>query len=150
MRPKERIPIFLNNIDLNKLEERWDIDIPQTVRGLIFSKPIRRYWLKNPDQRFGQILINLEYIPDRLTIWMDDDLDILINQGCEPREVMFWGKSYDKDMNPLPEIEWILIKDMTTDHIKAILKDVEENRMGIRKDYKEVFENEIKLRENEK
>ena len=37
------------------------------------------------------------------------------------REYLKWGRNYDKDMNRLIETEWILIKDLSTDHIEAIL-----------------------------
>ena len=33
-----------------------------------------------------------------------------------------WGKNYDKDMNRLPKTEYILLKDLDTDHIYNILK----------------------------
>jgi len=33
-----------------------------------------------------------------------------------------WGKNYDADNNRLPTTEWILLKDLSTDHIIAILK----------------------------
>lgn len=32
-----------------------------------------------------------------------------------------WGKNYDKDNNPLPKTEWVLLKDLDTSHIVNIL-----------------------------
>jgi hypothetical protein len=148
MRPKERIPIFLKLVDFDKLEERWDTDIAGIIRGYICSPKgeVQEYWKENYDQRFGQVLINLQLLPDRMNIWMDEEDDILADQGVPFREYMLWGRSYDENRNSLPEIERILIKDMSTDHIKAILKDVETHRMNIRSDYLEAFRNEIELR----
>jgi len=122
MRPKERIPIFLKKVDFDKLQDRWDIDISQDLRGTILSNKIRRKWLKDPDQRFGQLLINLELIPDKFNIWEDEEYLILDSQGIPKREFIFWGRQFDKHMNKLPKIEHVLLKDMETSHIKAILK----------------------------
>lgn len=62
------------------------------------------------------------------------------------RNNLFWGRNYDKDMNKLPETEYILIKDLDTDHIKAIL----DAQFQISDFYKEVFEEELKQREQVK
>jgi hypothetical protein len=37
------------------------------------------------------------------------------------REHFKWGRNYDKDMNKLPQTEWVLLKDLDLDHIKAII-----------------------------
>lgn len=146
MRPKERIPIFLDKINFDYLQKRWDIDLSNEVRGLIMSEPVRKYWESAPDLRFGQMLINLDYIPDMIAIWMDEDLQILLDQGCEPREVVLWGNNYDVNHNLLPEIRWILIKDMNTDHIKQILKEVENNRYNLKQSYLDLFRKELQIR----
>lgn len=39
----------------------------------------------------------------------------------EIREYFIWGKNYDKDMNRLLQTEFIVLKNMNTDHIIAIL-----------------------------
>ena len=59
------------------------------------------------------------------------------------RQYITWGKSYDKDMNRLPEAIYIPIKDMTSDHIQAILDN------GYAKNnpfYEELFKEELKFR----
>ena len=151
MRPKERIPIFLKLVNWDALEEKWDVDISPTLRSKLYlNSEIIKYWLENYDQRFGQMLINQGLLPDSLRVWCDEENDILDDQNVSPREYLLWGKCYDKDMNPLPKIEWILIKDMSTDHIKAILRDVEEHKMGCKENYLKAFKEEIKLRNNEK
>ena len=137
MRRPERIPIFLEKVDWDKLEERWQIDISQSLRGEILAK--RYFWEQEPDLRFGQWLINLGLLPDHLNIWNDEEDWILSSQGIPAREYKFWGRNFDKDMNRLPKTEWILIKDMTTDHIQAIL----DGNWAVNK---EIFENELLLR----
>lgn len=150
MRPKERIPIFLEKVNWKTLAERWNVDISLFEDVIIcnpkLNKKIRKYWENNYDQRFGQVLINLGFMKDSLLIWNDEERDILDDQNIPKRETMLWGSIYDKDLNPLPKIKWRVIKDMTTDHIKAILKDVENYRMNINNDYLEVFKQEIELR----
>ena len=149
MRPKERIPIFLEKVNFDTLQERWNEDISQKLRDIIFTPKVLRYWKKNYDMRFGQMLINLNLIPDSLRIWNDEEDLILLDQNVPFREFMFWGRVYDKNMNRLPKVQRILIKDMTTNHIKAILRDVADSKMGIRMDYLQAFKDEIKLRQNE-
>lgn len=148
MRPKERIPIFLEKVDFDFLEERWDVDIPQLLRGIILDPnfKIHKYWVKNYDQRFGQVLINLGYVKDILKIWTDEESSILDDQGVPRREFMLWGSIYDENRNPLPEIRYRLIKDMDTNHILAILKDIEDMKYNLPAYYINVFEEEIKLR----
>ena len=150
MRPKERIKIFLDLIDWEVLAERWDID-KHLINAILdskgkLSKSLTTHWLKEYDLRFGQMLINFQFVPDKLKIWCDEEDNILADQGIPKREFMLWGRNDDKDGNQLPNIERILIKDMTTDHIEAILRDIANHRMNIRNDYKELFEEELKLR----
>jgi hypothetical protein len=103
----------------------------------------RTYWKENPDQRVGQVLINLNLLPDTSKIWLDEEKTILESQNIHPRQFTFWGRNYDKDMKRLPKTEWVLIKDMTIDHIQAILDGGWTN--GYMKD---LFEEELELRKN--
>lgn len=70
----------------------------------------------------------------------------VIDDGDHEKRVshLKWGRNYDKDMNRLPSTEWILIKDMETDHIKAILDGGWCNSDY----YTEVFNDELKKREH--
>lgn len=146
MRPKERIPVFLQKVDFDKLQKRWNVDISQGLRGIILKSETKDYWLENYDMRFGQMLINLEYMPDTMQIWTDEEYDILYDQGLPLREVLLWGNNYDKDMNRLPETIWRPICEMKTDHIQAIL----DGNWCKNPKYKETFEAEIILRNESK
>ena len=42
---------------------------------------IETYWRQNPDQRFGQMLINLGLVPDDIRTWAMEDDDLL--EGLE-------------------------------------------------------------------
>lgn len=150
MRPKERIPIFLEKINWKALAERWNLDVSafnpvRSMRGTIRAT-VRHYWEQEPDLRFGQMLINIGCLQDKLRIWNDEENDILEDQNVPKREYLLWGSIYDKGHRPLKEIKWTLIKDMSTNHIEAIIRDVADSRMGIRMDYLEVFKQEIELR----
>lgn len=59
------------------------------------------------------------------------------------RRYLTWGNNYDKDMNRLPETVWNPIKDMTSDHIQAIL---DNNYVANNPFYKELFKEELKFR----
>lgn len=57
------------------------------------------------------------------------------------RNNMYWGVNYNKDGKRYPQTRWTLIKDLNTEHIKAILE------IPVIDDfYREVFENELKHR----
>lgn len=139
MRPIERIDNFLAKVDWFKLVHRWDIDDFDYVLLNHFNE-IVEYWKENPDQRFGQVLINLGLIEDKLNIWIDEEYDILIAQGLEPRDVIFWTSYYDKDNNLLDKPISRLIKDLDTEHIQTLLGIVKTTTMF------EILFNELKLR----
>ena len=120
MRPIERIDNFLEKVDYDKLFQRWfGTDMPNTF---IVSQDTIKYWFDNPDQRFGQVLINLQLIPDNIRVWTDEESDILINQGIPPEECLYWTSIFDKDENLLEKPITRLIKDLELNHIKKILK----------------------------
>lgn len=139
MRPIERIDNFLAKVDWFKLVHRWDIDDFDYVLLNHFNE-IVEYWKENPDQRFGQVLINLGLIEDKLNIWIDEEYDILIAQGLEPRDVIFWTSYYDKDNNLLDKPISRLIKDLDTEHIQTLLGIVKATTMF------EILFNELKFR----
>lgn len=117
MRPIERIDNFLSKVDWKKLKDRWGL-------GGIYTSPgdIKEEWLKVPDQRVGQLMINLGLIPDDFKIWLDEESDILIDQGIPPEECLYWTSIYDKEDNLLEKPITRLIKDLEPNHIKKILK----------------------------
>ena len=84
MRNPKRIVPFLKNMDLEKiLYSRWKInkeDYPNLIQDIVNNlEEIESYWLKYYDLRFGQLLINLGYVPDSLLIWNDEISTNLIN-----------------------------------------------------------------------
>lgn len=145
MRPKERIHNFLNLVDYDILEERWNIRIPEELRLTINSELVW-YWLEWPDLRFGQMLINQGYLPDQMNIWNDEEYNILHDQGTPIREFLLWGKNYNEFKQKLKKTEWVLLKDMTTSHIENILLDVKNGKYQIPIDYMNAFEEELNFR----
>jgi hypothetical protein len=87
MRPKERIPVFLSLVDWETLSERWGIDVDMFNAVLTLEGKLRptivNYWLRYPNFTIGQILINLEIVPDLAQIWVDEEENILEDQGIE-------------------------------------------------------------------
>lgn len=154
MRPKVRIDIFLSKLNeefLHKLFIKWfDTNFEAVELAILRDiEKIRDYWKGNSDLRFAQVILNMGYIPNIPGVWYyNEDIDVLIDLGCEPRDVMLWGKNYDKDMNRLPETKWILIKDLETDHIKSIFKYFKEMGRELNPTYKKVLKDELKTREN--
>ena len=155
MRPVERINNFLNKVSWSDLAIKWNLthDLHQHLY-LIYKNffdenydNVIKYWKENSDQRIGQVLINLGVVPDNLKIWNDEEDDILLDQGFAPEEVLFWGRNYDKDMNLLPKTEYILIKNLDSDHINSIYDYVFKRGGRLSEKYMIAFKNTLKSRE---
>jgi hypothetical protein len=141
MRRPERILGFLQTVDWKFLGERWNMNLEHLDIPTIITE-----WKKVPDQRIGQLLINLGMLEDSIRVWVDEEENILRDQGVKPRQYTFWGRNFNEKKELLPKTEWLLIKDMTTEHIQAILKDVEDGVMSISNYYLDIFKEEIEFR----
>lgn len=154
MRSPERIPIFLNLIDGNYtgvLENAYGInegeyDIDAYVDEMYNRKDeIKSFWNDNPDLRFSQVLVGLSIIHNIPGFWYNmEENEVLEILGIDRREYLLWGQNYDKDMNRLPETIYRPIKDLDTDHIKAIL----DGKWCTSGYHFECFQEELKRREN--
>lgn len=151
MRLTERIDPFLEKVDLEKLLQKWFPTWEQTTINEILNelgerkKLITAFWKSNPDLRFGQMLVNMNILPNVPGMWYYDEEDeILINQGHDAAEVLFWGQNFDKDMNRLPKTIWRPISEMTSDHIQAVL-DGEFTKHEV---YLKAFNEELTRRKN--
>lgn len=144
MRRPERIPIISKLIRLNKnISDHYFEGIyhNKTIRSLM-NKNFEDYWKDNPDQRLGQVMYNLDLISDK--VYQREEVDWLIgNKYIKPEEILFWGNNYDKDMNLLPETKYILLKDLTTNHIKNIIKYFKDRNKNINPMYLEYFNKRI-------
>jgi len=139
MRPIERIDNFLNKVSWPELAIRWDLTniIYEDFFNEDFDNAIK-YWYENPDQRIGQVLINLGLIPDNLRIWNDEESDILIDQGIAPEDCLYWTSIFNKDNNLLETPITKLISELEPSHIKAVLKMCYNN---LSEEYKKAFDN---------
>jgi hypothetical protein len=153
MRPIERIDNFLKLVDWKKLARRWlfapIVLFDKCGYADIVDIDVVPYWKNNPDQRIGQVLINLGLISDTIQIWSDEEHDILISQGVNPEDCVYWGVNYDKNRNPLPKTEWKLISELTTDHIEKILEEVHKGMYNISNDYITIFKSILLKRKND-
>jgi hypothetical protein len=61
------------------------------------------------------------------------------------RQYLTWGNNFDKDMNRLPKTIYNPIKDMTSDHIQAILDGGWAKNNPF---YEELFKEELEFRNN--
>ena len=138
MRPIERIDNFLNKVNWDKLWIRWNyIEFNDTLRNKTLDDIIK-YWKENPDQRIGQVLINLNLIPDRMDIWLDEEDSILLDQGIAPEECLYWTSIFNKDNERLLEPITKLICELEINHINTILTS---SRLNLSDLYKQAFKN---------
>ena len=95
----------------------------------------------NPHLRFSQILHHMGLYKEGFWYHIEDEA-VLMSLGVEPREVLYWGNNLSKNNNRLKKTNWMLIKDMDTEHIKAVLS----NNFTHNVTYMKCFINELKLR----
>lgn len=149
MRIRERIPNFLNKLCpelLHKIFITWFKTNFEDIELKICKdkRKIKKFWIANHDLRFSQVLINMGYLDNIPGTWyyIEDD-DLLIRSNCEPRDVIYWGQNFDEDMNRLPKTNWMLIKDMSLEHIRSVIAFMGE-KLPIK--YKDAFQAELMLR----
>jgi len=134
MRPQIRIYKYLS-LFLDKLDET-NLSDAQKQAIIDNKKTVFDYWKKNPDQRLTQMLFNLFNFKEYHAIYQQEGFEYLVSLGVPKRELVLWG-SYGKDGKG--QLKYMWLDDMTTDHIKAVLK----TQVKINQNYKEVFEKEI-------
>ena len=107
-----------------------------------FMKWLEQEWLDSPDQRFGQLLINLGLVEDDLWTWTREISDYPIPHEYI-REIQTWG-TYGSimDKHCFRDFRRVKIKDLDFDHIIAIL----ETQNHISKELKTILEVELSLR----
>lgn len=153
MRLKERIPIILKLIDWNKyldtipdLEDKFKEELLEFLNNEDEIKELELFWNANPDLRLSQVLINYGVLPNMPGFWYYKEYhDILQAQGIDPREFMFWGRHMNKDGTMLPKPEYILIKDLEDDHLKALVEGKWGNDI-----YQHYFKTELNYRNERK
>lgn len=137
---KKNFKMYLR--DIVCLESKNEIEYWSEVFYEKF-KEIKKYHKIFPEFRFSQILQVYGLYKEGFWFYIEDD--IMLMKFVEPREVLYWGNNYSEKGNRLKKTNWILIKDMSTEHIKAILDGNFTNNLM----YLKAFNNELKLRENE-
>lgn len=167
MRRPERIPIILDIVKDNtnkkkileyffKPEEGEQLKLYEPYNDIDYHvkkweenfDAFEKLWLEYDDLRLTQVLISSGILPNYPGSWFyKEDSSLMIDSGLlEPRDIYFWGRNFDKDLNQLEKTEFILIKDMTKDHIKAILKHVDLGEMRVNEHYIEFFKHELTLK----
>ena len=126
MRNKLRIPICLD-LMLNKetLLHFLNKSSQKTI-DIIYNhwERFEKEWLKSPDQRFGQLLSNLDLVPKDIenTIWnIEEDRWLIDNDYIKFENIKFWGVNYYKNGKKREKTKFVLLKDLELDHIKNII-----------------------------
>jgi hypothetical protein len=115
----------------------------RTPDGTIIESKNRHDYVVHKDKNGKEYMVDggLEYV--RRNVHADapyEELSVYITDGHDKvREVVKWG-TYGRDGNQ--PLTYILLKDMSTEHIRACL----ENVPSMHPVYKESFKEELKLR----
>lgn len=137
---KKNFKIYLR--DVVQLESKNEINYWSETFFSNFQN-IKKFHKENPYLRFSQVLQIHNLYKEGFWFFIEDDI-MLMGLGVNPREVLYWGNNYSIKGNKLKKTNWILIKDMSTEHIKAVLDGNFTNNLT----YLKAFNNELKLREN--
>lgn len=136
---KKNFKMYLR--DVVQLESKNEINYWSETFFSNFQR-YKKFHKENPYLRFSQILqINGLY---KEGFWFFIEDDIMLMKFVSAREVLYWGNNYSEKGNRLKKTNWILIKDMSTEHIKAVLNGNFTNNLV----YLKAFNDELKLREN--
>ena len=151
MRNKNRIQIVLD-LMLNKeiLLHFLNTSSQKLIDDLYNNwEEIKEEWLKYPDCRLGQLLVNLNLIPSKNIehiIWNIEEDDWLIQNGyCNIEDIKFWGVNYYKNGKQRKTTKFKLLRDLDINHIKNIIIFFEKyNSLDkLNKEYLEYFNNKI-------
>ena len=150
MRNKLRIPIVLEKMLISDKLRKFLRTENQNVINLIYDNwvDITEYWNNNPDQRFGQMLSNLNLVDKEIenTIWnIEEDRWLIDNGYIKFENIKFWGVNYYKNDKPRKTTKFKLLRDLDIDHIKNIIIFFEEyNSLNkLNKEYLEYFNSRI-------
>jgi len=145
MRPIERIDDFLKKVDWNDLlYNRWKLDkeIYYDKKIAYAIKPtVPEYWKENPDQRIGQVLINMQLVPNDIMIWHAEEPDILMSQGIALEECLYWTSMYNKDEKVLDEPITRKVSSLTKEHIIRIVEFMKEHNGKLSPEMEQAFTN---------
>lgn len=137
MRPIERIDNFLEKVDWIRLKQRWSVSFPFE---LLNKEELSKIWKESPDQRFGQLAINIGMLPNG-AYWSDEEAEILEAQGFPPEDYLFWTSMYDEHEKPLDEPITRLVADLDPKHIIRIKQYAYRMHKDLPKKYLEAFDN---------
>lgn len=138
---KKNFKMYLR--DIVKLESANEIKAWSEIFYLNFYSS-KTYHKNNPHLRFSQILQHIGLYKEGFWYHIEDET-VLMGLGVEPREVLYWGNNLSKNNNRLKKTNWMLIKDMDTEHIQTVLN----NNFTYNLTYLKCFINELKLRKND-
>ena len=151
MRNKNRIKIVLD-LMLNKeiLLHFLNTSSQKLIDDLYNNwEEIKEEWLKYPDCRLGQLLVNLNLIPSKNIehiIWnIEEDRWLIDNGYIKFEDIKFWGINYYKNGKKRKTTKFKLLRDLDNDHIQNIIKFFEKyNSLDkLNKPYLEYFNNKI-------
>ena len=120
----------------------------QTPDGTILESKHRHDYVSHTDANGEYYMVDggKDYLKRSINIIPAIDLTIIDDGSHElRRQYLTWGNNFDKDMNRLPKTIYNPIKDMTSDHIQAILDGGWAKNNPF---YEELFKEELEFRNN--
>jgi len=148
MRPTKRIDKFFEHNIIDRLHDD-DVFSNEEFKNIAenFDK-FKEYWYANPDQRFGQVLINLSLIEDS-TLFYKEDLDVLMQYEVYLGDIVEWKSYYDKNEKLLDKPITRFIKDLDTSYLHAIKRFSYKHMKDLPSVIKYCIDQEIEIRNEE-
>lgn len=151
------IEIFFQHVNWYKLLKEWGL-FPTFLeaRNTIYilkreQERIRQTWHDNPNSSLAQILASMGLLPikkiskgnNNATWYFDSIEDLMEMMGVAKREYVLWTSRYNIFGFERKYPKVILLKDMSTCHIKRILKS---QHFTLTYNYSKLFQEELKRR----
>lgn len=149
MRPIERIDRFLKGGAIDKLHDQGLLGDWEFTQVCQAYNEIKAYWDKYPDQRFYQVLINLQVIEDVPGRWGMDDIELLQKIDVYTADLLRWKSYYNKAEERLSTPITRKISELDTDHINAIYKYADKHGTSLPSIYDVAFTQELEKRIND-
>ncbi|KEQ31207.1 hypothetical protein N180_02865 [Pedobacter antarcticus 4BY] len=151
MRNPERIPIILDLIQGNYKQFLDDLHVEvgdiDSLISLYNTKriDIEEYWMANPDLRLTQVLVNMGILQNIPGDWYyKEETDYVVEKGfCDFEDVHFWGVNFDEFGKQLPATLHKPLRELDTNHIRAIVKMFEGHHTRLKHGYIDYFRSRI-------
>lgn len=148
MRTAYRIEPFLSKLDLDRLLNLPELNIKpseiEDIKHIIEDgmEEIKKFWLDNPDLRFGQMMFNLGFNVLEPLYHLEEN-QVLKKCGFSDSESIGWLSYLNEYGDMLPTPKYRYVSDLGTDHLKKMVDEGNNGERFYSIDILKIFSKEL-------